>query len=119
MTKNAEAFDCLVQSPSTVAFLKKHGMRHRWYCHYTSLVRIKQMCESKMLWLTGCDSKSFDDTIEQQKYGCVDVQKRLYFACISHFIQGSEDVPQAGAGIVLDESVLESGLQKWAERRGL
>lgn len=87
MEKTNRMFEELHRSDSIAKFLREHGGLHPDYCHYTTLPRFKQMMESKTIWLTRCDSPDFDDTIEQRKYGCPEVQKSLYFACFSHTSQ--------------------------------
>lgn len=63
--------------------MKKKGIQHFWYCHYTSLDKLKQMIESKTMWLTRCSSLTFDDAIEGRKYGSRDETARRYIACFT------------------------------------
>lgn len=67
-----------------VSFVKRLGLCHSWYCHYTTLDTLLRIVETGRLRLTRCDSPMFDDTLEQKRFGDQDVQRRLFFSCFSH-----------------------------------
>jgi len=67
-----------------VTFVKRLGLCHSWYCHYTTLDALLKIIETGSLRLTRSDSPMFDDTLEQKRFGDQDVQRRLFFSCFSH-----------------------------------
>jgi len=66
-----------------ITTLKKAGVQHDCYCHYTTLESVRLMLKSKTFWLRRCCSKEFDDRIEQQKFGKKEEQNKFYLACFS------------------------------------
>lgn len=66
-----------------LAMMKNKGIQHQWYCHYTSLDKLKMMLDTKMMYLTRCSSLRFNDTIEAKKYGTGDEARKRYIGCFS------------------------------------
>lgn len=67
-----------------VSELRKAGVQHDFYCHYTTLESVRLMMQSKTLWLRRCSSEEFDDRIEKMKFGKKEEQEKFYLACFSH-----------------------------------
>ena len=82
-------FEKITRLSTAVQFAKQKGLSHQFYSRYLPLIRVKQMLEGKMIWLTRCDAPLFDDKIEHEKYGDKGEQKKLFFSCFSHTRQES------------------------------
>lgn len=79
----AKKFDDCTTLTNAITLLKKSSVQHRVYCHYTTLENLRLMMASKTFWLRRCNSKEFDDRIEQIKFGKKEEQQKFYLSCFS------------------------------------
>jgi len=67
-----------------VRILKKAGVAHPRYCHYTTLGALKKIFRYKTFRLTLGNSYSLDDNQEYEKYGSQERWGKTYIGCFSY-----------------------------------